>query len=132
MCALALSIAYGALTSEFAAALVCTVASPMSVRDYLQTANDGSTLLAQRRSLAPSALPALLAVLRAYRELGHSAIEALRAAAHEARSEARRAAASAAEAEEAHSALVAAAESKARGAPSRAAMAKLNATLRPT
>jgi hypothetical protein len=64
LCALALSIAYGALTSEFAAALVCTVASPMSVRDYLQTANDGSTLLAQRRSLAPSALPALLAASR--------------------------------------------------------------------
>ena len=44
---LALSLGYGALTSEFSSALVCTLTAPMSVVDYLQTSNDGSALLAR-------------------------------------------------------------------------------------
>jgi hypothetical protein len=64
LCALALSVGYGALTSEFAAALVCTVASPMSVRDYLQTANDGGALLQAFSTLSPSDIPLLLTASR--------------------------------------------------------------------
>ena len=64
LCALALSLGYGALTAVFAGALVCTPVAPMTVADYLQTSNDGSTLLAQRPSLSPASLPALFAASR--------------------------------------------------------------------
>ena len=61
--ALVLTLGYGALTSEFASALVCTTPTPISVNDYLQMANDGSALLAHF-SIPPAKLPALLAASR--------------------------------------------------------------------
>jgi hypothetical protein len=50
--ALALSLGYGALTAEFSSALVCTISAPMTVVDYLQTANDGTALLARFPALS--------------------------------------------------------------------------------
>jgi hypothetical protein len=59
--ALALALAFGALTAEFSAALVCTVTAPMTVIDYLQTNNDGAALLAH----FPALSRANIATLRA-------------------------------------------------------------------
>ncbi len=50
--ALALALAFGALAAEFSSALVCTVAAPMTVIDYLQTNNDGAALLAHFPALS--------------------------------------------------------------------------------
>jgi len=58
---LAISLGYGALTSEFSSALVCTLTAPMSVTDYLQTSNDGSALLARFPQLSSADISNLLA-----------------------------------------------------------------------
>ena len=62
--ALVLCIGYGAITSEIASALVCTKTFPMTVVDYLQTANDGGALLQAFSTLSPSDIPLLLTASR--------------------------------------------------------------------
>jgi hypothetical protein len=59
--ALVLSLGYGALTAEFAAAVVCTAAAPMTVVDYLQANSDGAALLARFPQLSTANLNTLRA-----------------------------------------------------------------------